>query len=428
MVATAFVLLLFVIATSVPIAIGMVLLAFAMDALYAVLPLHRAIGEILWTQSHNSLLASVPLFVMMGQVMLRSGLADKMFAAASYWLSWLPGGIMHANVWTGALLATTSGSSVATTATLATTALPIQAKHNYNHPIFLGSIAAGGSLGIMIPPSTNMIFYGFLTNTSIPDLFLAGILPGLVLTLLYSAMIVAYTFVQPNARGEVVRATTAQRIGSLKELLPPLLLFVAVLGSLYAGIATPTEAAGVGVCGALLIAKVFGRLDLRTLHQSGIATVRTSAMMVFITVCALFLNFVLGALGFTRQIQAAFAALEIGPYYVFALIVLMYILLGMFMDSLAMIVLTVPFVLPIIVGLGFDPVWFGIIIVIVTELAMLTPPIGMGCFVIQGLRSSGTLSEVFRGVMPFIAVLVFLIVLLAIFPALALWLPSLAKV
>src|SRR5690606_22656207 len=246
MVATSLVLLLVLLGLSIPVGAALGVLGLILDPLYSMLPLTRAIGEVAWSSSIDFLLVAIPLFILLGEILLRSGIADRMYGAMSLWLSWLPGGLMHANIGASALFAATSGSSVATAATVGTVALPQIEKKGYNEPLFLGSIAAGGTLGILIPPSINLIIYGVLTNTSVPKLYLAGILPGIALAVLFMSAIGIACTVRPRWGGEKVRASWGQRLLSLVHLAPPLGIFLLVVGSIYAGIATPTEAAALG--------------------------------------------------------------------------------------------------------------------------------------------------------------------------------------
>jgi len=267
-IAVSLVLLLVLLGLSIPVGAALGVLGLVLDPLYSMLPLTRAIGEVAWSSSTDFLLVAIPLFILLGEILLRSGLADRMYSAMSLWLSWLPGGLMHANIGASALFAATSGSSVATAATVGTVALPQIEKKGYNESLFLGSLAAGGTLGILIPPSINLILYGVLTNTSVPKLYLAGILPGIVLAGLFMVAIAVACKVRPAWGGETIHASWGRRLASLMHLVPPLGIFLLVVGSIYAGIATPTEAAALGVVGALLLALFAGRLNVAMLRES----------------------------------------------------------------------------------------------------------------------------------------------------------------
>ena len=424
MLVTTAIVLLALIAFGFHIAVVLGILALFLSAFYSPFPLDAAFGEVAWSHSIDFVLVAIPLFIMMGEILLRSGIANNMYAAMTQWLSWLPGGLMHANIGTSTLFAATSGSSVATAATIGTTAMPQIGKWGYNERLFLGSLAAGGTLGILIPPSINMILYGFLTDTSVPQLFLAGIVPGLMLAGLFMVTILLACIIRPAWSGRTVATSWSARWRSLGDLATPVLLFLIVIGSIYAGWATPTEAAAIGVIASLGFAAWRRKLTWAMLRTVMEGTIRTSAMMILITILAFLLNFVIGAVGLVGQVNQAIASLGWSPMTTMIFIIAIFLLLGMFMDTLAMIVLTIPVVTPIVVGLGFDPVWFGVMMVLIAETSVLTPPIGMLCYVIQGIRRSGRLTDVFIGVAPFVLTLLAMIGILLAFPQIALWLPE----
>ncbi|MBI4183894.1 MAG: TRAP transporter large permease [Proteobacteria bacterium] len=422
--ATTLVLILLV-ALALPIAVVMGVLALFLDYVYSPLPLRFALGEILWGHSIDFILVAIPLFVLMGELMLRAGIADKMYGAMVQWLSWLPGGLMHANIGTCAAFAATSGSSVATAATIGTVAMPQIHKRGYNERLFLGSLAAGGTLGILIPPSINMIVFGFLTDTSVPQLFLGGIIPGLILTFLYMLVIFFACLFHPEWDGHPEETSWRLRLVSLVDLLPPLGLFLVVVGSIYAGWATPTEAAALGVFCSIALAAVNGRLSFEMVGESLLGTIRTAGMMILILIVSFFLNFVFAQVGLVQVVNRFILGLGLSPLNTMLFIIGIYVILGMFMETLAMVVLTVPIITPVVVSLGYDPVWFGIMVVILSETAILTPPVGMMCFVIQGIRGRGQLNDVFIGVAPFILALAVMMGILLSFPDVALYLPKL---
>lgn len=284
MIAVALILLLVLIGISIPVAAALGVLGLVLDPLYSALPLTRAMGEMAWSSSNEFLLVAIPLFILLGEILLRSGFAQRMYDAMALWLSWLPGGLMHANIGASTLFSATSGSSVATAATVGTVALPQIRRRGYHEPLFLGSIAAGGTLGILIPPSINLVIYGVLTNTSVPKLYLAGIIPGVLMALLFMAVIVGACLLRPGWGGQRISASWGQRIRSLVHLLPPLGIFLLVVGSIYAGLATPTEAAALGVAGALLLAALSGRLSLAMLREASENTMRATAMIMLIVI------------------------------------------------------------------------------------------------------------------------------------------------
>jgi tripartite ATP-independent transporter DctM subunit len=389
------------------------------------LPLTGALGEISWGTSNEFLLVAIPLFIMLGEILLRSGMAERMYNAMSLWLSWLPGGLMHANIGASALFAATSGSSVATAATVGTVALPQIKKQGYNEPLFLGSLAAGGTLGILIPPSINLVIYGVLTNTSVPKLYLAGIIPGLAMALLFMLAIAGACMVKPQWGGSKVKASWGQRFASLVHLVPPLGIFLLVVGSIYAGIATPTEAAALGVVGALLLATFSGRMSWKMIKEVLEGTMKSTAMIMLIVIGSAFLNFVMSATGLTTALTDAITGLGVSPITMLLIIVVFYLVLGCFMETLSMMITTIPIVAPIMIALGFDPIWVGIAIIILVEVALITPPVGLNLFVVQSLRKSGSMNDVMLGSLPFVIMLLSMVGLLAIFPDLALWLPRL---
>jgi C4-dicarboxylate transporter DctM subunit len=425
MIAVTLVLLLVLIGLSIPVAAALGLLGLILEPLYSMLPLSRAMGELAWSASNEFLLVAIPLFILLGEILLRAGFAERMYGAMSLWLSWLPGGLMHANIGASTLFAATSGSSVATAATVGTVALPQIKRFGYNEPLFLGSIAAGGTLGILIPPSINLVIYGVLTNSSVPKLYLAGIIPGLMLAGLFMAVIAAACIARPQWGGHRVRATWGERLASLAHLLPPLGIFMLVVGSIYAGIATPTEAAALGVVGALVLAASFGRLKLAMLREAVEGTMRATAMIMLIVIAAGFLNFVMSATGLTSALTASVTGLGLSPAWTLLVIVIFYVVLGCFMETLSMMITTIPIVAPIMFALGFDPIWFGIVLIILVEMALITPPVGLNLFVVQSLRKSGSMHPVIMGSLPFVVAMFVMIALLAAVPGLALWLPSL---
>lgn len=341
----------------------------------------------------------------------------------SLWLSWLPGGLMHANIGASALFAATSGSSVATAATVGTVALPQIKRYGYNEPLFLGSLAAGGTLGILIPPSINLVLYGVLTNSSVPKLYLAGIIPGLLLAGLFMLTVIIGCVVKPEWGGRRIAASWGERFASLAHLAPPLGIFLLVVGSIYAGLATPTEAAALGVTGAMVLAAWSRRLTLSMLREAVEGTMKATAMIMLIIVAAAFLNFVMAATGITDAITNSIRGLGLSPVQMLVVIVVFYLILGCFMETLSMMITTIPIVAPIMIGLGYDPIWLGILIIVLVEAALITPPVGLNLFVVQSLRKSGSMNAVITGSMPYVAAMAVLMVLLAVFPDLALFLP-----
>ncbi len=421
MISTALTLLLILIGLSIPVGAALGVLGLVLDQIYSMLPLSRAMGELAWTTNTEFLLVAIPLFIMLGEILLRAGFAERMYSALSLWLSWLPGGLMHANIGASALFAATSGSSVATAATVGTVALPQIKKYGYNEPLFLGSIAAGGTLGILIPPSINLVIYGVLTNSSVPKLYLAGIIPGLLLALLFMATIVFACIARPQWGGQRIHATWRERFKALVHLVPPMGIFLLVVGSIYAGVATPTEAAALGVFGAVALAAAYRRLSLAMMRESIENTMRASAMIMLIVIGASFLNFVMSATGLTTALTNAISGLGVSAQWMLVILVVFYLVLGCFMETLSMMITTIPIVAPVMIALGYDPIWLGIIIIVLVEAALITPPVGLNLFVVQSLRSSGSMTPVIVGSLPFVFAMLTLLVLLAVFPDIALW-------
>ncbi|BBK37773.1 membrane protein [Allostella sp. ATCC 35155] len=426
MIWTTLAILIGLLAIAVPVAASLGVLGLALTELYSRMPLSLAMGEMAWATSNNFLLVAIPFFVLLGEILLRSGMAERMYNALVQWMPWLPGGLMHSNIAACAMFAATSGSSVATAATIGTVALAEVEKRGYNERLFLGTIAAGGTLGILIPPSINMIVYGVLTESSIPKLYLAGVVPGLLLAGLFGLTVLTLCLLRPQWGGTRVPTTWAARVRSLPDLLPPLVIFVAVIGSIYAGWATATESAALGVLAALAVAAWHRRLTWRVLVLAFEGTMRTTAMIMAILIAAYFLNFVITSTGLTMQVNRFITALQLTPAELLLVVVLFYLVLGMFMETLSMMVATVPIIAPIIFKAGYDPVWFGVLMVLLLETAMITPPVGINLYVVQGLRKRGRIDDVIIGTAPFVITLMLMILIIALFPGLALWLPRVA--
>ena len=421
--------LLILVLAAVPVAAVLGVLSFALDAIHLGGAAQAGIGEIVWDKSKEFILVAVPMFILLGEIMLRAGIARRMYGAVIEWLSWLPGGLMHANIGSCAIFAASSGSSVATAATVGTVAYPEIEARKYNESLFLGSLAAGGTIGILIPPSINLILYGLLTDTSVPELYLAGIIPGIILSSLFMAVIVFACLFRRQWGGTKVETTWKKRWSTLPHLLPPIVLFCAVVGSIYGGVATPTEAASIGVVMALIIAALFKTLSFEMLRDAFEGTMRTTAMIMIIVFAAIFLNVVLGFMGVTQAMLNFIRDLGLTPVETILLLVLFYLLIGMFMETLSMMLTTVPVVFPIVMALNvpeFSDVWFGILITVLMEAALITPPIGVNLYVVQGIRTrGGEFNDVAKGAIPFVFAMLAMIFLLIWYPSLATWLPNL---
>ena len=417
--------LLSLLAISIPVAAVLAATALILGHWFSFLNLTPAIGELVWASSTSFILVAVPLFILLGEILLRSGIAERMYSAMTHWLAWLPGGLMHSNIGTCTMFAAVSGSSVATAATIGTVAVGEIDRHEYNERFFLGTIAAGGTLGILIPPSINMIVYGVLTETSIPQLYLAGFTPGLILALLFMVTVLIGCLFRPKWGGKKIKTDWQARWKTLPDMIPPLIIFFVVIGTIYLGWATPTESAALGVIIALALAAWRRRLTIAMLRDAIEGTMRTTGMVMMILVAAFFLNFIITSIGLTAKVNAWVLGLGLTPMETLIAVVLFYLILGMFMETLSMMVATVPIITPLIIALGFDPVWFGVLIMLLIETAMITPPVGINLFIVQGVRGRGQLHDVMLGTLPFVGSLVVMIVLLIMFPEIALWLPEL---
>ena len=381
-------------------------------------------GTQYWGATNNFVLTAIPLFVLLGELLVRGGFTDRMYRSLSDWLNPLPGGLLHTNIGASAMFAAVSGSSVATAATIGTVAIPAFKGQNYDPRLVLGSIAAGATLGILIPPSINMIIYGAMTNTSVGRLYAAGVIPGLLLTAMFMAVIVVACWWKPSLAGAVAApAPLRERLFRLIDLLPPTALFVVVMGSIYLGWATPTESAALGVLLSLAMCVAYGKFSIKMLHECFITTASVTAMIMLITAAAFYLNFVLGLMGVPQALSKMASTMGTSPLTMICILTVFYLILGCFLDALAMVIGTVPIVVPLVVALGIDPVWFGIYLVVMAELALITPPVGMNLYVVQGIRKEGLITDVIVGTLPFMVMMLLLVVLLWWFPDLALWLP-----
>lgn len=390
------------------------------------IPMVNSLGSVFWSVQNDNLLTAIPLFILLGELLLRSGLADRMYNGLSSWVSGLPGGLVHTNIATCALFAATCGSSVATAATIGTVALPNLEKRGYDRRQSLGSIAAGGTLGILIPPSVAMLVYGSLTNNSIGKLFIAGIVPGILLVLAFMTLIVLQNVFSNRSRVQTEAGLPfVERIRLLRHLLPAFTIFTIVMGSIYFGLATPTEAAGLGIVVALMLAKFFGRLDLGLLHHCFKQTAVLTGMIILIMVGAFALNVTLSFANIPQQLAKWVTDQGISPPMMILFLTIMYLVLGCFLEVLSMQVLTIPITYPLIVHMGIDPIWYGVFIVLVSEIAMITPPVGMNLYVVQSIRrDGGNIGDVIAGVIPYLAIMTAFIAAIWYVPSIVLWLPN----
>lgn len=370
-------------------------------------------------------LTVIPLFVLMGQLAHHSGMSGRLFHAAYRFFGSLPGGLAVATIGACAGFSAICGSTSATAATMAAVALPEMKKYNYDPALATGVVAAGGSLGILIPPSTIFIVYGIMTEQSVGKLFLAGVVPGILMTLLFIATVFIWTWNRPELAMPGARFTLREKIASLAGVVETLILFVAVMGGLFIGVFTPTEAAAIGAFGTLVIAVAGRHLSWKGFTQSLVETTRVTCMILVIVAGATVFGHFLAVTRIPFDVGTWVMGLQMPPWAVMGLIILVYIVLGCLMDSLAMIMLTIPIFFPVIVSLGFDPIWFGVIIVLVTGMGVITPPVGINVYVVAGVARDVPLHVIFRGAVKLLAAQVVTAALLILFPQIALWLPQL---
>ena len=368
-------------------------------------------------------MSAIPLFIFMAMVISNTGIATSLFNTAYKWLGQLRGGLAMASVLASGGLAAIMGDSVAEVVTMSQVAVPEMQKRNYDTSLATGCVAAGGTLGILIPPSLGFILYGILTEKSIGLLFMAGILPGLLLTLLFMLVIWVITAINPDAAPAGPKTTFKEKIISLKGIWHMVLLFVVIIGGIYGGIFTPTEAGGVGAFGAVTISLASGRLTWKILVESLMEATKITAMIMLLVVGAFILMKFLAMSKLPFMLAEIIGGLDLPRYVIFAGIIVLYIFLGMFLDIFAAIVLTIPVIFPLVTKMGFDPIWFGVVMVLVMEMGLITPPVGLNVFALSGVTGI-PLHTVFRGVLPFVLAMVLCIILLIIFPQLALYIPS----
>jgi tripartite ATP-independent transporter DctM subunit len=410
---------------SMPVAVAIITVGALGGYLMYGMPLVDMMGGVIWSTVNSPSILAIPLFMLLGELLLRGGIADRMYDALAVWLARLPGGLLHSNIATSTLFSATSGSSVATAATVGTIALPALRQYKYPMRAALGSLAAGGTLGILIPPSINLLVYGSLANASVGQLFAGGLIPGLLLAFCFSLYIF---FAHRNAGAEateLVDMPLRQKLALGKYLIPPFVIFAVVMGSIYGGLATPTESAAIGVVISLGFVALNRRLTVEFLVECSIQAARTSGMVIIVLVCALLLNVTISMTGAAQAMTQWIASLGLSQISLLLALLVFYVLLGMFMDAMSMLVLTVPVVIPIVVSVGIDPIWFGIFIVLMCEIALITPPVGMNLFVVHGVRKDGgSYADVVWGSLPYVFVMMAFTILLMFFPGIVMWLPD----
>lgn len=389
----------------------------------------NAIGRVTWNGQVSYVMASMPLFIFMGYIIAECKISTRIYSGLEPLLDkLLPGGLLHTNIAFGAVFAASSGSSIAAAATIGAISIPEMEKRGYDKSIAVGSVSAGGTLGILIPPSIIMVFYGLIVNESIGKLFLGGIIPGLILTFSYFFAIYIKTKLRPEIVGtedEIkITHTWYQILISLIKIWPAILFFLVVMGAIYSGLATPTEAAGVGSFVAIIIAGAQRLLTFDLLKKAIAGAIKTSCLTLTLVFAGQLMSIYLSNSGITRDVASFVIGLGLKPYQVLIILIIMYILMGMVMDTMTMMILTLPIVYPIVIGLGYNSVWFGIIMTMLSETGMITPPFGINLFILQGIRPEYPFIEIVKGCSYFFICIALVMILLIIFPQLVTFIPN----
>jgi tripartite ATP-independent transporter DctM subunit len=385
-----------------------------------------AVGSIAWSNASSFSFIAVPLFIFMSGILLHSGIGRGLYTAVARWVSFLPAGLAVASIFSCAIFAAISGSSVATAATIGMIAIPEMERRGYYRPLTFGSLAAGGTLGILIPPSIPMIIYGVMTETSIGHLYMAGMVPGVILALMFAAFVIGYAMIWPEAapRAAEDRGSLLDKLRSLYEVAPVALLIVVVLGSMYAGIVTPTEAAALGSLVSLLLAAAFRTLTWRALRDAFHATIRTTSMVMLIIIFASMFSHVMALIGAPAALFGFVVSLGLPRWAFFTAVFAFLLVIAYALEELSVMIIILPILFPLVTALGFDPIWFGVIMVVWLEIGLITPPVGLNLFVIQNLMKGTTARDVTFGTTPYVVLMIILVALLFLFPELALWLPQ----
>ncbi len=404
---------------------SLAIVGFAGMSLFSPLPAGSNLASSVWATVEKWEYVALPLFILMGEILYRSGISEKLFKALVPWLYRLPGGLLLMNILSCTLFAAVSGSSAATTATVGRITLSELGKLGYDQRLAMGSLAGAGTLGFLIPPSLIMIVYAILAEVSIGKMFMAGIIPGLLLALVYSSYIIYRGVRNPDIAPRAQETYSwKERFAGLKDLAPTLILILMVLGSIYAGIATPTEAAALGVFGATAFAVINRRMNFKIMQECLVGAVKTNAMIMIIVVGAGFLSRAMGFLGIPAALTAAITQMQLSPYVLMLLLGFVYIILGCLLDGFSLVVMTLPIALPMVTAAGFDPIWFGIYLILMVEVSQITPPVGFNLFVIQGLTRQPVM-RIAKYAMPFFLLMLFTTAIITAFPDIALFIPNL---
>ena len=417
-------LLLFLLGSGVWVGLSMIAVSAIGMMLFTTRPVGDAMATTIWGTSSSWTLTALPLFVWMGEILFRTKLSENLFKGLSPWLSKLPGGLVHVNVVGCALFAAISGSSAATVATVGKMSIPELRKRKYPEKLLLGSLAGSGTLGLLIPPSIILIIYGVTIEDSIAKLFMAGILPGIMIALMFMLYVIFWSILNKKLMPKSIESFSfLEKVHESKQLLPVILLILSVIGSIYTGIATATEAASLGVIGALILSFFQGTLNKNTFKLSLLGATKTSCMIAFILAGSTFLSLAMGFTGLPRNLAIWIDGMSLSPYTLLFVLTVFYIILGMFLDGISAVVLTMAIIEPMIRQAGFDMIWFGIYLVIVVEMAQITPPVGFNLFVLQSMANKD-MGFIARSAFPLFLLMILAVIIVVIFPEIALWLPN----
>ena len=416
--------LLFFLGSGIWVALSMIGVSAIGMMLFTSRPVGDAMATTIWGTSSSWTLTALPLFVWMGEILFRTKLSENLFKGLSPWMQKLPGGLIHVNVVGCALFAAISGASAATVATVGKMSIPELRKRNYPERILLGSLAGSGTLGLLIPPSIILIIYGVAVQESIAKLFIAGIIPGIMIALIFMSYVIIWSLINKKSMPKIMEEYTfLEKIKRSKQLLPVILLILAVIGSIYTGIATATEAASLGVIGALILSYFQKSLTFETFKSSLLGATKTSCMIAFILAGSTFLSLAMGFTGLPRNLALWIQNMDLSPYLLIFVLMIFYIILGMFLDGISAVVLTMAIIEPMIRQAGFDMIWFGIFLVVVVEMAQITPPVGFNLFVLQGMANKD-MGYIARSAFPLFLLMVLAVIIIILFPEIALWLPQ----
>ena len=416
--------LLFFLGSGVWVAISMIGVSSIGMLIFTSRPVGDAMATTIWGTSSSWTLTALPLFVWMGEILFRTKLSENLFTGLAPWMSRLPGGLIHVNVIGCALFAAISGSSAATVATVGKMSIPELRKRNYPEKLLLGSLAGSGTLGLLIPPSIILIIYGVTVQESIAKLFIAGIIPGIMIAAIFMIYVITWSIINKKEMPTFNESFSfSEKIKGSAQLLPVIMLIIAVIGSIYAGIATATEAASLGVIGALILSFFQKTLTKETFKKSLLGATKTSCMIAFILAGSSFLSLAMGFTGLPRNLAIWIQEMSLSPYVLIFVLTIFYIILGMFLDGISAVVLTMAIIEPMIRQAGFDMIWFGIFLVVVVEMAQITPPVGFNLFVLQGMADKD-MGYIAKSAFPLFLLMVLAVIFIIIFPEIALWLPK----